>query len=313
MSITVLTAYDFNTARALTEAGVDMILVGDSLAMVALGYENTTLVSVEEMLICTAAVARGVQHCHPERSEGSQCKRPAIIADLPYSAIYRHCEERSDEAIHYSVTEIVTTCKRFIAAGADIIKIENARPLSIEIIKALRAADIRVMGHIGYTPQDIELFAKSKIIRDASVLMQDARALVEAGVESMVLEMVPYEIARDITAAVNNGTTAIGLGQGVCERGAGVDIRVNEDAERANNAEISQLRKSRVPTIGIGSGPYTTGQVLVTDDMLGRYNLINPKFLRRYAQQYDETVTAIQAYIKDVQAGDFPRLEESYS
>ncbi len=300
MSITVLTAYDFNTARALTEAGVDYILVGDSLAMVALGYENTTLVTVDEMLSATAAVARGVKACnerhvilseakdpHAATHKGSFALRaqddhkPVIIADLPYKAIFTgHC----DEAIHYPISEIVTTCKHFIAAGANIIKIENARPLSLEIIRALRAEGIRVMGHIGYTPQDIDLFSKSKIIRDADALLHDAKALEAAGVESMVLEMVPLEIARDITIALNPRTT-----------------------------EISQSRKSCVPTIGIGSGPHTTGQVLVTDDMLGRYNLINPKFLRRYGQQYNETVSAVQSYIKDVKAGEFPQLQESYT
>ncbi len=259
MSITVLTAYDFNTARALTEAGIDMILVGDSLAMVALGYENTTLVSVEEMLMCTAAVVRGVK-------ASVRDKKPVIIADLPYSALMNR-----DTATPLAITETINHCKRFIEAGADIIKIENARKQSLELIRHLRSLGIRVMGHIGYTPQDVELFAKSKIIRDASVLMRDAQALVEAGVESMVLEMVPYEIARDITKAL------------------------------------------RMPTIGIGSGPYTNGQVLVTDDMLGRYNLINPKFLRRYARQYDETVLAVKAYISDVRGQEFPQLQESYS
>ena len=264
-ALTVLTAYDFNTARALEAAGVDMILVGDSLAMVALGYENTTLVSVDEMLMCTAAVARGV-NSRSLRAEGEAIHKPLIIADLPYAAIMdRHAATR------LAMTETINHCQRFIAAGADIIKIENARPQSLELIRRLRTLGIRVMGHIGYTPQDIELFAKSKIIRDADALMRDAKALVEAGVESMVLEMVPYEIARDITAALN------------------------------------------VSTVGIGSGPYTTGQVLVTDDMLGRYNLINPKFLRRYAQQYDETVQAVKTYINDVQGGDFPTLGESYS
>jgi ketopantoate hydroxymethyltransferase len=125
--------------------------------------------------------------------------------------------------------------------------------------------------------------------------------------------MVPYEITRDITTAVNNRTTAIGSAQGICERGAGVDLSVNEDAERTNNAEMSKSRSSCVTTIGIGSGPYTNGQVLVTDDMLGRYNLINPKFLRRYARQYDETMTAVQAYVKDVRAEEFPQISESYS
>ncbi len=244
--LTVLTAYDFNTARALEEAGIDMVLVGDSLAMVALGYKNTTLVSTTEMLVCTAAVARGLQHT-------------SVIADLPYATISKP-----------EIDQIVLDAELFIEAGASIIKIENARTKSLELISRLRSRSIRVMGHIGYTPQDLDLSPKDSLLQNSTTLIQEALALVDAGVESMVLEMIPASIARDITEAVT------------------------------------------VPTIGIGSGPYTNGQVLVSDDLLGRYDLLQPKFLRRYSHQYQDMLGAFRAYISDVRNSKYPSLSESY-
>ncbi len=268
--LTALTAYDFNSARAIAESGIDIVLVGDSLAMVALGYTDTTQVSMEEMLICTKAVVRGVKYgasgaADTHRASDAHTindthRKISIVADLPYCAI---SEDKIDN--------IIIHAEKFITAGANAIKIENARPQTLELIQRLTSRGIEVMGHIGYTPQDIELFRESKIIRDADALMNDALAIVDAGVSSMVLEMVPASIAREITEAVP------------------------------------------VPTIGIGSGAHTNGQILVTDDLLGRYNLMKPKFLRRYAEQYDEMLTAISSYAKDVRSGDFPRIAESYN
>lgn len=240
--ISILTAYDFNTARALAEAGVDYILVGDSLAMVALGHSSTKKVSLGEMLICTRAVKRGAAEV-------------PIISDFPFKEVSKQ------------IPEMVKAAKQLIKAGASIIKVENANPETLKFISELRKEEIQVMGHIGYTPQSYE---KPILVKDRERLIEEAKALEALGVMAMVLEMIPSDISKLITESVS------------------------------------------VPTIGIGAGPYTSGQVLVSDDMLGRYNLINPKFLRRYANQYEEMVSAFKQYIQDVRSEEFPNSSETY-
>jgi 3-methyl-2-oxobutanoate hydroxymethyltransferase len=240
--ITVITAYDFNTARALAEAGVDYILVGDSLAMVAFGYPDTKRVSLGEMLICTRAVHRGA----PETP---------IITDMPLQAVSK------------SINDSIKSAEQIIKAGANFVKIENAEKETLKLIKKLVEKKIPVMGHIGYTPQSFE---KPTLVKDQEKLLEDALALESAGVSGIFLEMIPSEIARLIT------------------------------------------KKIKIPSIGIGAGSETSGQVLVGDDLLGRYNLVNPKFLRRYANQYSESVSAFKNFIEDVRSGNFPSEAESY-
>ncbi len=239
--ITVLTAYDFNTARALAESGIDFILVGDSLAMVALGYPDTKRVSLGEMLICLRAVKRGA----PETK---------IICDLPLVS----CKK---------ITDIIKASQQMIQAGANIVKIEGAEKDTLRAIKKLREENIQVMGHIGFTPQS---FDKPVLVDDKEKLLADAKKLEDAGCMAMVLEMIPTEIAKEITKSVS------------------------------------------VPTIGIGASSACSGQVLVSDDLLGRYDLLKPKFLRRYALQYQEMVSSFKQYIKDVKSQDFPNINESY-
>jgi 3-methyl-2-oxobutanoate hydroxymethyltransferase len=240
--ITVITAYDFNTARALAEAGVDYILVGDSLAMVAFGYPDTKRVSLGEMLICTRAVHRGA----PETP---------IITDMPLQAVSK------------SINDSIKSAEQIIKAGANFVKIENAEKQTLKLIKKLVEKKISVMGHIGYTPQSFEI---PTLVKDQEKLLEDALALESAGVSGIFLEMIPSEIARLIT------------------------------------------KKIKIPSIGIGAGSETSGQVLVGDDLLGRYNLVNPKFLRRYANQYSESVSAFKNFIEDVRSGNFPSEAESY-
>ncbi|MDA1020758.1 MAG: 3-methyl-2-oxobutanoate hydroxymethyltransferase [Cyanobacteria bacterium] len=240
--ITMLTAYDFNTARALAEAGIDYILVGDSLAMVGLGYPNTQTVSLGEMLIATRAVRRGAP----------QAK---IITDMPL------------QAVNKKIIEAMKAAEQIIIAGANIVKIENAEKDTLRLIRKLREERIEVMGHLGYTPQS---FDKPALVKDREKLLEDAHKLEEHGVMAIVLEMVPSEIAAEITQAI------------------------------------------KIPTIGIGAGAGCSGQVLVSDDMLGRYNLMNPKFLRRYSNQYKDMLSSFKKYIEDVKAGDFPAEAESY-
>lgn len=240
--ITVLTAYDFNTARALEEAGIDYILVGDSLAMVGFGYKDTKKINLGTMVSCTRAVRRGAP-------------KSKVITDLP--------KMEADK----NIPEFLKACKQIKKAGADIIKIENASDKTVEQIKAARDEGYEIMGHLGYTPQS---FDKPTLVRDREDLLEGAKKLEALGVMGMVLEMVPSEIAKEITEAIS------------------------------------------VPTIGIGAGVDCSGQVLVSDDMLGRFNLFEPKFLRRYSNQYGDMVDSFKKYIEDVKAIDFPSKEESY-
>lgn len=240
--ITVLTAYDFNTARALEEAGIDYILVGDSLAMVGFGYQDTKKINLGIMVACTRAVRRGAV-------------KTKIITDLP--------KAEADKPM----ADFLKACKQIKKAGADIIKIENAEAKTLEQIKAVRQEGYEVMGHLGYTPQSFE---KPTLVKDRERLIAEAKSLEALGVMGIVLEMVPSEIAKEITELVS------------------------------------------VITIGIGAGVDCSGQVLVSDDMLGRYNLIQPKFLRRYANQYEDSVRAFKEYIGDVRSREFPSELESY-
>ncbi len=241
--ISMLTAYDFNTARALEEAGIDYILVGDSLANVFLGYETTQEVSFEEMMICYKAVRRGATNTK-------------IVVDLPYVSVSKSNQEAYEDAL------------KFYEAGADLVKIENAEAKSLELIKMLTDKGYKVMGHLGYTPQSVEKFnGKPSYVRDRELLLKESSKLAEAGVSSFVLEMVPDEIAEEITQNVSAGN---------------------------------------IFTIGIGAGQGTSGQVLVTDDLLGRFNLFKPKFVKRFAHQYEDMVRAFCEYKKEVQDMKFP-------
>ncbi|MCU1309662.1 MAG: 3-methyl-2-oxobutanoate hydroxymethyltransferase [Candidatus Angelobacter sp.] len=187
--ITCLTAYDYATARLVDEAAIDMILVGDSLGMVVLGYDDTMAVTMEEMLHHTRAVRRAV-------------KSAMVIADMPYGSY--HADE--DGAVKNAV--------RFLKeSGAEAVKIEGAR---IELVKRLLDAEVPVMGHIGLTPQSLHKMGGFKVqgksLAAVEKLMKDAVALDRAGVFSLVLEGIPREVATMITAEVNTATIGIGAG-----------------------------------------------------------------------------------------------------
>jgi 3-methyl-2-oxobutanoate hydroxymethyltransferase len=189
--ITCLTAYDYASARLVDEAGVDMILVGDSLAQVMLGYENTLPVTMEEMLHHTRAVRRGVG-------------RALLIADMPYASF------------HISKKEALRNAARFVKeAGAEAVKVEGGEK-RVELVKRLLDAEIPVMGHIGLTPQSIHAMGgykvQGKTLAAVEQLMRDAVALDRAGVFSIVLEGIPREVAAMITAEVAAPTIGIGAG-----------------------------------------------------------------------------------------------------
>jgi 3-methyl-2-oxobutanoate hydroxymethyltransferase len=189
--ITCLTAYDYPTSRLVDEAGVDMILVGDSLGMVVLGYDNTVPVTMEEMLHHTRAVRRGMKHA-------------LLIADMPYGSY------------HMSAADAVANALRFVKeAGAEAVKLEGGER-RLEIITRLVDAEIPVMGHIGLTPQSVNALGgfrvQGRTPEAADQLMRDARAVEAAGAFSIVLESVPREIAASITRELRIPTIGIGAG-----------------------------------------------------------------------------------------------------
>ncbi len=187
--IAALTAYDYATARLADEAGIDLLLVGDSLAMVVLGYENTLAVTVDEMLHHTRAVRRAV-------------RRALVVADMPFGSF------------HGSVAEGVANAVRFVKeAGAEAVKIEGPR---IELVQALTDAEIPVIGHLGLTPQSVHRMGgyrvQAKTAETVRQLESDAIALAHAGAGAIVLEGVPREAAAQITARLSIPTIGIGAG-----------------------------------------------------------------------------------------------------
>jgi 3-methyl-2-oxobutanoate hydroxymethyltransferase len=189
--ITCLAAYDYASARLVDEAGIDIILVGDSLAMTMLGYENTLSVTVDEMLHHTKAARRGIKHA-------------LLMADMPYGSY------------HVSAEETLRNASRFVKeAGAEIVKIEGGEKRA-DLIRRVIDAEIPVAGHIGLTPQSVNAMGGYKVqgksLADVEQLMRDAVALDRAGVACMVLEGIPREVAAMITAEVKTPTIGIGAG-----------------------------------------------------------------------------------------------------
>lgn len=245
--IVSLTCYDYSTARILDEAGVDMLLVGDSLAMTVLGHPNTLSVTVDEMLHHVKPVVRGAQHA-------------MVVADMPFM---------SYQADHM---DAVKNAGRFIQeSGAAGVKLEGASDRVVEVVRHLVEIGIPVVGHLGFTPQSLNTLGGFKVqgknLEDAKRMIGGALRLQEAGVFALVLEMVPVEVASLIT------------------------------------------RRLKIPTIGIGAGNVCDGQILVIDDLLGRYSELSPRFVRRYLNASQLMTEAIQAYASDIRSGNFPDNE----
>lgn len=247
--ITCLTAYDYASARLVDEAGIDIVLVGDSLAMTMLGYENTLTVTVDEMLHHTRAVRRGV-------------KNAFLVADMPFGSY------------HLGVDEAVRNAARFVKeAGAEAVKIEGGEKRA-DLVRAIIDAEIPVTGHIGLTPQSVNVMGgfkvQGKTLPAVEQLMRDAVALDRAGVACIYLEGIPREVAAMITAEV------------------------------------------QTPTIGIGAGPDCDGQVLVFHDILNLTFGPAAKFVRRYADAAALITEAVQAFRADVVSRQYPADQESY-
>jgi 3-methyl-2-oxobutanoate hydroxymethyltransferase len=190
--IVALTAYDYPQAALVEAAGVDLILVGDSLGMVVLGYPNTIPVTMDEMIHHAKAVARA-------------CRRALVIGDMPYFSF------------HLSVEETIRNASRFLKeAGAAGVKIEGATPARLRLVRALVEAEIPVMGHVGLTPQSIHSYGQYKVkgreAAEADRILRDAAALEKAGAFAVVLECIPVELARRVTGALSIPTIGIGAG-----------------------------------------------------------------------------------------------------
>jgi 3-methyl-2-oxobutanoate hydroxymethyltransferase len=247
--ITCLTAYDYATARLVDKAGIDIVLVGDSLAQTMLGYENTLSVTTDEMLHHTRAVRRGV-------------KNALLVADMPYGSY------------HVNPEEAVRNAARFVKeGGAEAVKIEGGEKRA-ELIRRIIDAEIPVTGHIGLTPQSVNVMGgykvQGKTLAAIEQLMHDAVALDRAGVACIYLEGIPREVAAMITAEV------------------------------------------ATPTIGIGAGPECDGQVLVIHDILSLTFVPPAKFVRRYANVAEVISNAVQAFRADVLSHQYPSDAESY-
>ncbi|WP_417754402.1 3-methyl-2-oxobutanoate hydroxymethyltransferase [Slackia isoflavoniconvertens] len=247
--LSMLTAYDYSTAKLEDESGINGILVGDSLGNVVLGYEDTVSVTMEDMIHHGAAVARGAENA-------------LVVVDMPFMSY------------EVTVEEAVRNAGRLMKEGrAGAVKLEGGVRVA-EQIRAIVKAGIPVMGHIGLTPQSINVFGGFKVQgkseEAARALFADAKAVEEAGAFAVVIEAVPAALAQMITDAVS------------------------------------------IPTIGIGAGAGCDGQILVYQDMLGMFSDFTPKFVKRYANVGEVMREAFANYAAEVASGAFPTEEHTY-
>lgn len=247
--ITMMTAYDYSTAKLIDDAGIDSILVGDSLGNVILGYEDTIYVTMQDMIHHTKAVSGGA-------------KRAFIVGDMPYLSY------------HTDVNEAVKNAGRLIQeGGAQAVKLEGGKEI-LDVVNALVRAKIPVVGHIGLTPQSVNQMGgyliQGKDVEDAKSLLEDAKLLDEAGVCAIVIECVPKQVADEITKSIS------------------------------------------CPTIGIGAGNVTDGQVLVSNDAFGTYSDKKPSFVRVFGNVGEIISSSTKQYIKAVEEGSFPNDKESF-
>lgn len=247
--ITCLTAYDYSFARILDEAGVELLLVGDSLGCVIQGGANTLAVTMDEMIYHTRLVVRG-------------CKRALVIGDMPFMSY----QTGKDDALR-------NAGRFFKEAGAEAIKLEGGVAVQ-ESIRAIVAAGMPVMGHIGLTPQSVHQFGGYKIQgrekERREAVLRDADAVEAAGAFAVVLEGMPQDLAGEITERLT------------------------------------------IPTIGIGAGLQCDGQVLVIHDVLGLFDDFTPKFVKRYADVKQTMLGAVKEFIGEVKERKFPAQEHSF-
>jgi len=247
--ISMLTAYDYSMARILDDAGIDILLVGDSASNVMAGHETTLPITLDQMIYHAASVVRGVS-------------KAFVVVDLPFGSYQSNSSKALESAIRIMKE-----------SGAHGVKLEGGKEIADSIQRILDAG-IPVMGHLGLTPQSIYKFGtytvRAKEVEEAKKLKADAKILDNLGCFGIVLEKIPAKLAKAVTKSVS------------------------------------------IPTIGIGGGPDTDGQVLVTHDLLGITKEFQPRFLRRYMELHQDIKDAVQDYIKDVKSKDFPSKDEAY-
>ena len=247
--IAMLTAYDYSTAQVLDKAEIDGILVGDSLAMVVLGHENTYNIPIDEMLIFVSAVSKGA-------------KNSFIIGDMPFMSY------------NLSVAQGLENAGKMIKAGANAVKLEGCNDHIISLVKRCTESGIPVLGHLGFTPQLMNTLGGHKIQGKTSdkieAILESAKKLEEAGCFGIVLELMPSESAKYITENL------------------------------------------KIPTIGIGAGVNCSGQIVVIDDILGKFTDFTPKFVKKYANLHDEIMNGVLNYKQEVKDRVFPSEKESF-
>jgi 3-methyl-2-oxobutanoate hydroxymethyltransferase len=247
--IAMLTAYDFSMARILDEAGIDVILVGDSASNVMAGHETTLPITLDQMIYHASSVVRAI-------------KRAFVLVDIPFGSY----QGNSSEALRSAI-------RIMKESGAHGIKVEGGEEIQQSVERIVKAG-VPVMGHLGLTPQSIYKFGtytvRAKEDAEAEKLLSDARLLEESGCFGLVLEKIPAKLAAEVSAQIS------------------------------------------IPTIGIGAGPGTDGQVLVVHDMLGITKDFKPRFLRRYADLQHTMENAVKEYISEVKDRKFPNQDESY-
>jgi len=247
--IAVLTAYDYPTAKLIDEAGVEMIIVGDSLANVVLGYDDTNKISMNEMLIFTSAVARAVQ-------------RALVVCDMPFMSYQK------------DISSAMENIGNAIKSGANAVKIEGSGEYVESVIKRCTEVGIPVVAHIGFTPQSINAigghYIQGKTYDGAVELLDKAKRLEASGAFAIVLELMPEECAKYIT-------------ENLC-----------------------------IPTISCGAGRFCDGQVLVSDDVFGKFTGRKPSFARRYGDMQSLITNCAKQYIEDVKSGNFPAENEIF-
>jgi 3-methyl-2-oxobutanoate hydroxymethyltransferase len=248
--ITMLTAYDYPSAYILDRSDVDIVLVGDSLAMVMLGHENTLSIGMDEMIYHTKAVSKA-------------CRRALVIGDMPYGSYQG------------GISQAIENGMRFIKeGGCAAVKLEGGKQRA-SVIAALVQAEIPVMGHVGMTPQSMHRFGgfrvQGKSIEDAISILEDALAVQEAGAFAVVLEGIPAAVSAEITPRL------------------------------------------KIPTIGIGAGKDCDGQVLVWHDFLGLLDSRPAKFVKQYANLYNQILTAANTFCHEVRDELYPDEQHSYN
>ncbi|MEL7155360.1 MAG: 3-methyl-2-oxobutanoate hydroxymethyltransferase [Actinomycetota bacterium] len=246
--LVMVTAYDAPSSRVATEADVDLVLVGDSVAMVVLGYDDTLSVTIDDMAYHVGAVVRAKPTA-------------VVVGDLPWMSF------------HVSPTETVRNAATLVRAGASCVKLEGGAK-RVPMVEAILAAEIPVMAHIGLTPQSANVMGgfriQGKEEAAARAMVEEAKQLQDAGCFAIVVEGVPDIVGTMLTEALD------------------------------------------IPTIGIGAGPATDGQVLVYHDLVGLENRFKPKFVRRYGTSFEDHTDALTRYASDVRTGAFPGPDESY-